>query len=223
MDSRGEAGPRSAKEKRKNMAKKSNIIRFEDVRDKIVTIRGQKVILDFAVAELYGVETKRINEAVKNNPRKFPKGWVFELSKEETADLRSRISTTNIADGQELTDLRSKDSTTKLPSPKSRTMPKAFTERGIYMLATILTGDQAIDTTLVIVDTFVKLHELQRTISEMSKAPDEYQQKTLMQKSGEIVDDLFGDSFATNETETEIELNFAVLKLKHTIKRKKNK
>jgi len=133
MNSRGEAGPRSAKEKRKNMAKKSNIIRFEDVRDKIVTIRGQKVILDFAVAELYGVETKRINEAVKNNPRKFPKGWVFELSKEETADLRSRISTTNIADGQELTDLRSKDSTTKLPSPKSRTMPKAFTERGIYI------------------------------------------------------------------------------------------
>jgi hypothetical protein len=131
MNSRGEAGPRSAKEKRKNMAKKSNIIRFEDVRDKIVTIRGQKVILDFAVAELYGVETKRINEAVKNNPRKFPKGWVFELSKEETADLRSRISTTNIADGQELTDLQSKDSTTKLPSPKSRTMPKAFTERGI--------------------------------------------------------------------------------------------
>ena len=115
------------------MAKKSNIIRFEDVHDKIVTIRGQKVILDFAVAELYGVETKRINEAVKNNPRKFPKGWVFELSKEETADLRSRISTTNIADGQELTDLRSKDSTTKLPSPKSRTMPKAFTERGIYI------------------------------------------------------------------------------------------
>jgi hypothetical protein len=94
MNARGEAGPLSAKEKRKNMAKKSNIIRFEDVRDKIVTIRGQKVILDFAVAELYGVETKRINEAVKNNPRKFPKGWVFELSKEETADLRSRISTT---------------------------------------------------------------------------------------------------------------------------------
>jgi hypothetical protein len=100
-------------------------------------------------------------------------------------------------------------------------MPKAFTERGIYMLATILTSDQAIDTTLVIVDTFAKFHELQRTIGEMAKNPDEFQQKSLMQKSGEIVDDLFGDSFATNETETEIELNFAVLKLKHTIKRKK--
>ena len=55
----------------------------------------------------------------------------------------------------------------------------------------------------------------------MAQNPDEYQQKTLMQKSGEIVDDLFGDSLTTDETETAIELNFAVLKLKHTIKRKK--
>ena len=201
--------------------KKSHIVRFEDVRDRIVEVRGQKVILDFAVAELYDVETKRINEAVKNNPRKFPEGWVFELDKNELEDLRSKFSTTNVADNQYNTNLRSKISTAKFPSPKSRTMPKAFTERGIYMLATILTGDQAIDTTLTIVDTFVKLHELQRTIVEMAKNPDEYQQKALMKKTGEIVDDIFGDAFATNETETEIELNFAVLKLKHKIKRKK--
>ena len=201
--------------------KERHIIRFEDVRDRIVEVRGQKVILDFAVAELYAVETKRINEAVRNNPRKFPEGWVFELEKKELEDLRSKFSTTNVADNQCVEDLRSKISTAKFPSPKSRTMPKAFTERGIYMLATILTGDQAIDTTLTIVDTFVKLHELQRTIAEMAKNPDEYQQKTLMQKTGEIVDDIFGDAFATNETETEIELNLAVLKLKHKIKRKK--
>ena len=101
-------------------------------------------------------------------------------------------------------------------------MPKAFTERGLYMLATILTGEQATRTTIAIVDTFAKLRDLQRTIGAMAQNPDEYQQKSLMQKSGEIVDDLFGDSLSTNETETEIELNFAVLKLKHTIKRKKN-
>lgn len=201
--------------------KERQIIRFEDVRDRIVEIRGQKVILDFAVAELYGTETKEINRAVKNNPRKFPEGWVFKLEKNELEDLRWKYFTANIADSQETTDLRSKISTAKFPSPKSRTMPKAFTERGIYMLATILTGDHAIDTTLTIVDTFVKLHELQRTIAEMAKNPDEYQRKTLMQKTGEIVDDIFGDAFATNETETEIELNLAVLKLKHKIKRKK--
>lgn len=204
--------------------KKSNIIRFEDVHDRIVTIRGQKVILDFAVAELYGVETKRINEAVKNNPRKFPEGWVFELDKEESASLRSKFLTANVADNQHTTGLRSKLSTLEPATGRgkySKHNYKAFTERGIYMLATILTGEQAIDTTLTIVDTFAQLHELKRTITEMAKSPDEYQQKTLMQKSGDLVDNLFGDSFATNETETEIELNFAVLKLKHTIKRKK--
>lgn len=201
--------------------KERHIVRFEDVRDRIVEVRGQKVILDFAVAELYGTETKEINRAVKNNSRKFPEGWVFELDKNELEDLRWKYFTANVDDNQGIADLRSKISTAKFPSPKSRTMPKAFTERGIYMLATILTGDQAVDTTLSIVDTFVKLHELQRTIAEMAKNPDAHQQKSLMQRSGEIVDDLFGDSFATNETETEIELNFAVLKLKHTIKRKK--
>jgi phage regulator Rha-like protein len=97
---------------------------------------------------------------------------------------------------------------------------KAFTERGLYMLATILKGDQAVETTLTIVDTFAKLHELKRTIAQMAQSPDEYQQKSLMHKGGEIIDDLFGDNFSTNETETEIELNFAVLKLRHTIKRK---
>jgi hypothetical protein len=189
------------------MAKKrNNIIRFEDVRDRIVEIRGQKCILDFAVAELYGVETREINQAVKNNPRKFPKGWVLELDNQESAVLRSKILMLESSQGK---------------GNYSKHNYKAFTERGIYMLATILKGDDATDTTIVIVDTFVKLHELSRTIGEMSKGPDEEKQKLLMKKSGEIVEDLFGDALATNETETEIELNFAVLKLKHKIKRKK--
>ena len=167
------------------------------------------------------METKEINRAVKNNPRKFPDGWVFELDKQELEDLRCKFFTANVADNQDDEDLQSKILTANLPSAKSRVMPKAFTERGIYMLATILTGDQAIDTTITIVDTFAKLHELQRTIGAMTQAPSEAEQKSLMKKSGEIVEDIFGDALATSETETEIELNFAVLKLKHKIKRKK--
>ena len=209
------------KDKRTMTKKKSHIIRFEDVREQIVNIRGQQVILDFAVAELYGVETREINQAVKNNPRKFPAGWVFELEKAELEDLRSKILITKDADTQSDTASALRDGSAKLPSTKSRVMPRAFTERGLYMLATILKGEQAVATTLTIVDTFAKLHELQRTISQMAQNPDEYQQKSLMQKGGEIVDDLFGNSLATDETETAIELNFAVLKLKHTIKRKK--
>ena len=70
----------------------SDIIKYDSVQDKIVQLRGQEVILDFAVAELYGVETKRINEAVRNNPEKFPKGYVLELDNQESTFLRSKFS-----------------------------------------------------------------------------------------------------------------------------------
>lgn len=178
-----------------------NLLPYQEVKEKIIHLRKQDVILDFAVAELYGVQTKEINQAVKNNPKKFPDGYVFELDKEEFSELRSKKLTTI--------------------SPMSRTMPKAFTEKGLYMLATILKGEKATDTTIAIIEAFAKLRELSRTIGELSANPDQFTQKSLMQKSGEIMADLFGEDMQTNETETEIELNFAVLKLKHTIKRKK--
>ena len=66
---------------------------MQEVENKIVEVRGQKTLLDFQVAALYGVETKRVNEAVRNNLRKFLEGYVFELTKEESAALRSKIST----------------------------------------------------------------------------------------------------------------------------------
>ena len=71
----------------------NDVVRFESVQNKIIVLRGKEVILDFAVAELYGVETKRINEAVKNNPEKFPDGYVIQLDKDEASFLRSKIST----------------------------------------------------------------------------------------------------------------------------------
>lgn len=61
----------------------SGLIKFSDVRDKVVRLRDQDVLLDFSVAELYGVETRIVNQAVKNNPDKFPDGYVFEISKQE--------------------------------------------------------------------------------------------------------------------------------------------
>lgn len=188
------------------MSKRKQIVTFEAVRDKIIEIRGQQVILDYNVAELYGVETREINQAVKNNPNKFPKGWLLELNNQESATLRSKILMLEEVGGK---------------GRYSKRNYKAFTERGLYMLATILKGDRATETTIAIVDTFAKLRELSNTLGEMIKNPDEYQQKSLMQKSNDIMETLFGDALATDETETEIELNFAVLKLKHTIKRKK--
>lgn len=89
------------------------------------------------------------------------------------------------------------------------------------MLATILKSPVATQTTLAIVETFAKMRELSRAVGELADSNDEYRQKSLMQQSGEILSDLLDDGMRTTDTETTIELNFAVLKLKHTVKRKK--
>ena len=90
----------------------------------IYTIRGKQVMLDSDLAILYGYEVKRLNEQVKNNINRFPEDFMFQMTKEEVKDLRSKFSTANI-------------------NPKSRSLPHAFTEQGIYMLATVLNGEIA--------------------------------------------------------------------------------
>lgn len=174
------------------------------IKDKIIIVREQQVILDSDVAELYGVETKRINEAVKNNPDKFPEGYILYLSMDEAICSRSKFSTLN--------------------SPKRgdnlKYAPKAFSERGLYMLATILKSPVATETTLAIIETFAKVKELSRTIAEMSEQTDKEQQKSMMHKSGELIADILNDDFQTVGTETTIEFNLSVLKVKHTVKRK---
>lgn len=114
---------------------------YAKVFESIVEINGVPVIADADVAALYGVETKRINEAVKNNPDKFPKDYMFELAVEDVAILRSKISTTKV-------------------STKSRSATKVFTEKGLYMLATVLKSKQATDVTFAIIETFAKVREL---------------------------------------------------------------
>jgi len=177
------------------------MIKFEDVKKDLIELRGQHVIIDRDVAELYGVETRDINKAVKNNPDKFPDGYIITLENVEKRQLVENFH--------------------RFETLKHSTVtPKAFTEKGLYMLATILKSPAATQTTLAIIEAFAKVRELARTIGEMSANPNKYKQKSLMEKSGEIIGDLFGDEMRTTDTETEIELNFAVLKLKHTIKRK---
>ena len=179
----------------------SNIVKFSDVAEKVITVREQKVLLDCDVAELYGVETKKINQAVKNNPKKFPVGYTIDTTKEEKSELVKNFDRFN-----------------KLKH--STVCPTAFTRKGSYMLATILSGDKAIDTTLAIIEAFDKLNELRETVAELSEAPEEVKQKALMQKGGEVIAELIGDSLKTSEEETTFEINFALLKFKHTVKRK---
>ena len=191
----------------------SNVVKFDNVMNKVVTLRNKQVIVDSDVAELYGVETKRVNEAVKNNPDKFPKGYVIELEISDLRSLRSKFSTANytISTQPALSDIA-----------KLRTAPKAFTEKGLYMLATILKSECATQTTIAIVETFAKLRELTRTISQLTTDPSAANQVALQRRTGGIIDDLLGDELKTTNEETSIELNLAVVKFKHTIKRKKD-
>lgn len=177
---------------------------LQKIKDKILLVQGEQVILDSDVAELYGVETKRINEAVKNNPDKFPDGYIVYLTDDEFEDLRSKISSAKLN--------------------KTRVAPKSFSEKGLYMLATILKSPIATETTIAIVETFANVRELSRTIGDISNQTDKEMQKSMMHKSGELISDILSDDFQITGTETTIEFNLSVLKVKHTVKKQpKNK
>jgi hypothetical protein len=184
-----------------------NILKFEQVEDKIFRIREIPVIIDSDVAKLYGVETKRINEAVANNPDKFPDGYLIELTQYEWNTLKSKFSTLN----------------NKGRGKHTKFIPKAFTEKGLYMIATILKSPIATQTTINIIETFAKIKKLTNNLRELSSTEDNNKKKNLLKKSGNIISELLDDDNNANETETTIELNFAVLKLKHTVKRKPKK
>ena len=100
--------------------------------------------------------------------------------------------------------------------------PTAFTERGLYMLATILKTDRAVNTTLAIVDTFVQVRELARTMEALQTVTDgSNQQKGLLERTGTLLSEMVSKNLQTESSETEIELNFAVVKIKHRFLRKK--
>ena len=178
-----------------------NILKFNSVEEKIISIRGVPAILDSDVAELYGVETREINQAIKNNPGKFPQGYIFQLKKDEWEILKSKILTSSWGGKNKL--------------------PNVFTEKGLYMLATILKSVKATQTTIEIVEAFAKLRELSRTFSQLSETKDESAQKSLMQKSGNIIADILGDHLEVTDAETTFEVNLALMKFKRTVKQKK--
>ena len=177
-----------------------DIVKLESAADKIIEIKGKKVIIDSDVALLYGVETKRVNEAVKNNQDKFPEGYIFELNKNEWNGLKSKFST-SIKGGK-----------VKLPT--------AFTEKGLYMLATIIKSPKAVQTTLDIIETYARIRDLSKSISRLATA-DKAEQKSIMEKAGDVFGDILDGALETTGSETTLELNLAVIKVKHTIKKGK--
>ena len=124
------------------------VVRFNQVEEKILTIRNQFVLLDSDVAILYDVQTKEINQAVKNNPNKFPQGYILDISSDEYKSLRSNFLTLE-KQGR---------------GQHSKYTPKAFTKKGCYMLATILKSPKATQTTIEIIEAFEKMQEMSMSI-----------------------------------------------------------
>ena len=188
----------------------SDIIRFESLESKLIRYKDEFVLVDSDVAELYGVETREINQAVSNNLDKFPHGYIIELTNEEKQEV-----------------IKNFDHLSKLKfSPH---LPKIFTEKGLYMLATILKGEVATQTTIKIIETFANARQLSRNLNAIDEDQTQEEQQALVMKSNELLEKVIEIEPVSElkddetEVETKIELNLGFVKVSRVVKIKKNK
>ncbi len=134
------------------------LLPLEAITHHILVLREQKVLLDSDLAALYGVQTRRLNEQVRRNRGRFPKDFIFELTAEEFANLKSQFATSSWGG--------------------RRKLPLAFTEHGAIMAATILNSPRAVEVSVYVVRAFVRLRELAATHGDLAKRLDELEQKT---------------------------------------------
>ena len=170
---------------------------MERIRGKIYEIRGKKVMLDRDLAELYHVETRRLNEAVKRNIERFPSDFMFQLSKEEVHYLKSQIATSN--------SLKSQTATSNSIKMGLRKPPYAFTELGIAMLSSVLNSKDAIQVNINIMRAFVLM---QQALSELAATNLRVEQLSRrVDQLDHYVDNILRDQNDINEaTATQIDL-----------------
>jgi len=128
------------------------LISVEIIERKIYLIRGHKVMLDSDLAELYGVETKRLNEQVRRNLKRFPEDFMFQLTLAEAESLRSQIATLEKGRGEH-----------------RKYLPLVFTEQGVAMLSSVLNSERAVQVNIAIMRTFVKLRQMLASNAELAR------------------------------------------------------
>ncbi|HQU46095.1 MAG TPA: ORF6N domain-containing protein [Pirellulales bacterium] len=139
---------------------KELLVPAERIERAILLIRGQKVMLDRDLAELYGVPTKAFNQAVKRNAKRFPDDFMFQLTADEAAALRSQFVTLKSGRGQH-----------------RKYLPYAFTEQGVAMLSSVLNSDRAIEVNIAIMRAFVRLREILATHKDLAVKLAELERK----------------------------------------------
>ncbi|MEW6740086.1 MAG: ORF6N domain-containing protein [Nitrospirota bacterium] len=135
------------------------LIPVEIIEKKILMIRGEKVMLDSDLAELYGVPTRRLNEQVRRNISRFPDDFMFQLTSEETENLRSQFATSSSGHGGR------------------RYLPYVFTEQGVAMLSSVLNSERAIAVNIAIMRAFVKLREMIASHKDLAKRLNDLEKK----------------------------------------------
>jgi hypothetical protein len=136
---------------KKKVIKSRSLILTERIENSILLVRGEKVMLDKDLAELYGVETKVFNQAVKRNIKRFPDDFMFQLTQKELETWRSQFVTSNPAAKMSL-----------------RRKPYAFTEQGVAMLSSVLHSDRAVEVNIEIMRAFVRIRKLTATHKDLA-------------------------------------------------------
>jgi ORF6N domain len=144
----------------------------ERVEGCILSVRGQKVILDADIAALYGVSVGRLNEAVRRNLERFPSDFMFQLTAADGENLRSQIVTSNLAPG-----LKSQFAISKKGRGGRRSLPYAFTEHGVAMLSSVLRSPRAIQVNIELVRAFVKLRRMLASNADLTRKLEALEQK----------------------------------------------
>ena len=159
----------------------SGVADADAIRARILTIRGVQVMLDRDLAELYGVPTKALNQAVKRNIERFPERFMFQLTKDEVSDLRSQIVTLNVG-----TSLRSQIVTlNKRQGQHLKYMPYAFTEQGIAMLSAVLKSATAVAVSIRIMDVFVAMRRALATLAPLLSRIEATERRQLRQEDAQ--------------------------------------
>jgi phage regulator Rha-like protein len=171
------------KKKPKEAGKMKKPVKYQTsvVEEMILTVRGQKVILDSTLAELYGVKTKRLNEQVRRNADRFPSDFMFRLTTQEVRSLRSQFATSSSIDNRSQIETGSQ----KHRDPRFR--PYAFTEHGAIMAANVLNSKQAVEMSVFVVRAFIKMREQLLNRAELEKKLVEIE-KVLLSHDTALVD-----------------------------------
>lgn len=187
-----------------------DIVKFESLESKLINLNDNLVLLDKDVALLYEIEPKRLREQLKRNIERFPKDYAYQLTDEEVIIMGSQNAT---------------------PSKKQYggTNPWVFTEKGLYMVSTILKSKNALNATFIIIETFANIKQLSRNLNSIDENQTKEEQLSLVEQSNILLEKIIDIQPTTKlkddetEVETKIELNLGVVKVSRVVKSKKVK